>query len=144
MLDSRYHKTSSGSDAGGYWLARHLGVQIAQRAREDYEVPVVFLTAFSDPETIRRARESDPYGFIVKPFVEEELYATVEIALRQHAERKRMEEETLATIDVLSSTKEELRAVTARVFRIQEEERAQIAIGSAVSGLFKESKSTNS
>ena len=76
--------------------------------------------------------------------VEEELYATIEIALRHHAERKRMEEETLATIDVLSSTKEELRAVTARVFRIQEEERAQIAIGSAVSSLFKESKSTNS
>ena len=67
---------------------------------------MVFLTAFSDPETIRRARESEPYGFIVKPFVEEELYATVEIALRHHAERKRMEEETLATIDVLSSTKE--------------------------------------
>lgn len=103
------------------------GVQIAQRARQDYEIPVVFLTAFSDPDTIRRARVSGPYGFIVKPFVEEELHATIEIALQQHAERKRREEETLATTKVLSSTKEELRAVTARVFRIQEEERAQIA-----------------
>jgi signal transduction histidine kinase len=103
------------------------GIQIAQRAREDYAVPVVFLTAFSDPETIRRARESHPYGFIVKPFVEEELHATIEIALKQDAERKQREEETVATTEVLSSTKEELRAVTARVFRIQEEERAQIA-----------------
>jgi len=42
----------------------------------------------------------------VELIVEEELYATIEIALRHHAERKRMEEETLATIDVLSSTKE--------------------------------------
>jgi signal transduction histidine kinase len=103
------------------------GVQIAQRAREDYEIPVVFLTAFSDPDTIRRARVSEPYGFIVKPFVEEELQATIEIALQQHAERLRREEETLATSRVLSSTKEELRAVTARLFRVQEEERAQIA-----------------
>jgi signal transduction histidine kinase len=103
------------------------GIQVAERARKDYEVPVVFLTAFSDPDTIRRARVSQPYGFIVKPFVEEELHATIEIALQQHAERKRREQETLATTEVLSSTKEELRAVTARVFRIQEEERAQIA-----------------
>jgi signal transduction histidine kinase len=103
------------------------GVHVAQRAREDYEIPVVFLTAFSDPDTIRRARASEPYGFIVKPFVEEELQATIEIALQQHAERKRREEETLATSKVLSSTKEELRAVTARLFRVQEEERAQIA-----------------
>lgn len=103
------------------------GVHVAQRAREDYEIPVVFLTAFSDPDTIHSARESEPYGFIVKPFVEEELQATIEIALQQHAERKRREEERLATSKVLSSTKEELRAVTARLFRVQEEERAQIA-----------------
>jgi two-component system CheB/CheR fusion protein len=70
---------------------------------------------------------SEPYGFIVKPFVEEELHATIEIALQQHAERRLREEEALATTQVLSRTKEELRAVTARVFRIQEEERAQIA-----------------
>jgi signal transduction histidine kinase len=103
------------------------GVQIAQRARQEYGIPVVFLTAFSDADTIRRARESEPYGFIVKPFVDEELHATIEIALQQHLERTRRKEETLATAKVLSSTKEELRAVTARLFRIQEEERAQIA-----------------
>lgn len=103
------------------------GVQIAQRARDDHDIPVVYLTAFSDPDTIRRARASEPYGFIVKPFVEEELQATIEIAMQQHAERSRRAEEALATNRVLSSTKEELRAVTARLFRIQEEERAQIA-----------------
>lgn len=103
------------------------GIQVARRAREDYEIPVVFLTAFSDPDTIRRARESEPFGFIVKPFVEQELHATIEIALQQHSVRKRREEETLATTKVLSRTKEELRAVTARLLRIQEQERAQIA-----------------
>lgn len=103
------------------------GIHVAQRAREDFGTPAVFLTAFSDPDTIDRARNSEPYGFIVKPFVEEELYATIEIALQKHAEQQRREEEALATNKLLSSTKEELRAVTARLFRIQEEERAQIA-----------------
>ncbi len=103
------------------------GIQFAQQAREDRDIPVVFLTAFSDPDTIRRARESEPYGFIVKPFVEEELHATIEIALQKHADRKLREQEALAATRVLSRTKEELRAVTARSFRIQEEERAQIS-----------------
>jgi len=103
------------------------GIEIARLAREDYDTPVVFLTAFSDPDTIHRARLSEPYGFIVKPFVEEELHATIEIALQQHTERSRRAEEALATTHVLSHTKEELRAVTARLFRIQEEERAQIS-----------------
>ena len=105
----------------------HDGIQIAQHAREENHIPVVFLTAFSDPDTIGRAHVSKPYGFIVKPFVEEELQATIEIALQQHAERSRRAEEALAMTKLLSSTKEELRAVTARLFRIQEEERAQIA-----------------
>ena len=109
-------------------LPGHLdGIRIAQQAREDHDIPVVFLTAFSDPDTIRRARISEPYGYIVKPFVEEELHATIEIALQQQASRKLRAEEALATTKVLSRTKEELRSVTARLFRIQEEERAQIS-----------------
>jgi len=103
------------------------GVQIAQQTREDRDIPVVFLTAFSDTDTIRRARISEPYGFIVKPFVEEELHATIEIALQQHTDRKQKAEKARATTQVLSDTKEELRAVTARLFRIQEDERAQIS-----------------
>jgi signal transduction histidine kinase len=103
------------------------GVQFVQLAREDRDIPVVFLTAFSDPDTSHRARISEPYGFIVKPFAEEELHATIEIALKQQADRTRRAEEALATTQVLSRTKEELRAVTARLFRIQEEERSQIS-----------------
>jgi len=103
------------------------GVEVAARARKDFDTPVVFLTAFSDPETIRRARVPEPYGFIVKPFAEEELHATIEIALQQNALRKRRAGEAETTTSILADTKEELRAVTARLFRIQEEERTQIA-----------------
>jgi DNA-binding response OmpR family regulator len=103
------------------------GVEVATRARTDYDIPVVFLTAFSDPETIYRARVPEPYGFIVKPFADEELHAAIEIALRQNRERKHRAAEALTASTILAKTKEELRAVTARLFRIQEEERSQIA-----------------
>jgi len=102
------------------------GVEVAARVRNDYDIPV-FLTAFSDPETIRRARVPQPYGFIVKPFSEEELHATLEIALQQSELRRRHADEALATTNILTNTKEELRAVTARLFRVQDEERTQIA-----------------
>ena len=104
------------------------GVEVATRARDDYDIPVVFLTAFSDPETIRRARVPEPYGFIVKPFSEEELHATIEIALQQSELRRRHADEALATTNILTNTKEELRAVTARLFRVQEEERTSASL----------------
>ena len=72
------------------------GVEVAARARNDYDIPVVFLTAFSDPETIHRARIPEPYGFIIKPFADEELHATIEIALQQTALHKRRTHETRA------------------------------------------------
>jgi signal transduction histidine kinase len=103
------------------------GVDVAAQARNDYDIPVVFLTAFSDKETIHRARGPEPYGFIVKPFADEELHATIEIALQQNAQRKQRAQEALTTTTILANTKEELRAVTARLFRAQEEERSQIA-----------------
>jgi signal transduction histidine kinase len=103
------------------------GVEVASRARHDYGIPTVFLTAFSDPETIHRARSPQPYGFLVKPFADEELHATIEIALQQNALRSQHAQQALATIKILARTQEELQAVTARMLRIQEEERAEIA-----------------
>ena len=59
------------------------GIEVATGARELWKTPTVFLTAYSDPETMRRARVTEPYGYLVKPFAEEELNATIEIALQQ-------------------------------------------------------------
>jgi signal transduction histidine kinase len=103
------------------------GVEVAIRAREQYGIPTVFLTAYSDSETMRRARISEPYGFLIKPFAEHELQATIEIALQQNALRAAQEQEITANSKVLLRTQEELNAVTARLFRIQEQEREEIA-----------------
>jgi PAS domain S-box-containing protein len=71
------------------------GVQAAEQIRSLYTTPVVFLTAFTDDETIQRAKLSEPFGYLVKPFEDRELHTTIEIALyrRQVEERLRASEE---------------------------------------------------
>jgi len=57
------------------------GIEAAERIRANWNIPVVYLTAHSDDQTIRRASITEPYGYIVKPFNERELHSNVEISL---------------------------------------------------------------
>ncbi|CUS39135.1 response regulator [Candidatus Nitrospira nitrificans] len=64
------------------------GIEVAESLKSFTDVPVVFLTAHSDDETIRRAGFTDPFGYILKPFVERDLTTQIDIALyRYQAER---------------------------------------------------------
>lgn len=60
------------------------GIEAADLLRERLDVPVVFLTAHADEVTVQRAAEVAPYGYVIKPFEERELYATVTLALSRH------------------------------------------------------------
>ena len=57
------------------------GVQTAERIRDRIEIPVIYLTAFADDRTVERARHTEPFGYLIKPFSEKELYAAIEMAL---------------------------------------------------------------
>jgi signal transduction histidine kinase len=103
------------------------GIEVAAQVRKRWGIPTVFLTAYADSETMTRARLVEPYGYLVKPFGEEELHATIEIALQQKKlleERQRQTENNLNTIE---RTKEELYALAAKLVSAQEEERQRIA-----------------
>lgn len=69
------------------------GIQAADEIHKTLDVPVVFLTAYSDDATLQRAKITTPFGYIMKPFNERELLASVEIALYKqrmdHAARER-------------------------------------------------------
>ena len=60
------------------------GIATADALRSIRDVPVVFLTAYADTETIMRARRVGPFGYLVKPIRPDELRSTVEIALYRH------------------------------------------------------------
>ncbi|MDA8427281.1 MAG: SpoIIE family protein phosphatase [Treponema sp.] len=57
------------------------GIEAAGLAKTEFDVPVIYLTAYSDAETLRRAALTAPDGFLLKPFDERELAANVQIAL---------------------------------------------------------------
>jgi DNA-binding NarL/FixJ family response regulator len=61
------------------------GIEIAEYINHHNFIPFVYLTSYSDKDTIDRAKKTNPAGFIVKPFNEKTLYATIEIALANHA-----------------------------------------------------------
>jgi PAS domain S-box-containing protein len=70
------------------------GVETARMIHERYRTPVVLLTAFADDETIARAKITQPFGYLIKPFEERELKISIEIALyRAVMERRLMESE---------------------------------------------------
>ncbi|MBB5036980.1 ATP-binding response regulator [Prosthecobacter dejongeii] len=75
------------------------GVEVASQLRQRSNVPVVFVTAHADEATLKRAGQTEPFGYVLKPFDERELRATIEMALYRHrAEAKlRKLERWLAT-----------------------------------------------
>ncbi len=60
------------------------GIQAAEQIHQRFRLPVVFLTAYSEDTTLERARIAEPFGYILKPFQDRELKATIEIALYKH------------------------------------------------------------
>lgn len=65
------------------------GIDAAEHIRSELDIPVVFLTAYADEATLGRAKITEPFGYILKPFEERELQSTIEIALYRHkAEQK--------------------------------------------------------
>ena len=57
------------------------GIELGKIIKEQYQVPFVFITSYSDKETINRAKHTQPLGFIVKPFTKDDVYAAIEVAL---------------------------------------------------------------
>lgn len=60
------------------------GVWAADQIRQQWGIPVIFITANTNQETLARAKESGPYGFLDKPFRPKELDAAISIAIHQH------------------------------------------------------------
>ncbi len=87
------------------------GIDAAEVIRERFGIPVIFLTAYSDENTVQRAKITEPsgyilkesFGFIKKPFVESELHTAIEITLYRHRTEKRLREHERWLAAVLNS-----------------------------------------
>jgi PAS domain S-box-containing protein len=68
------------------------GITAAQLISSQFDLPVVYLTAFSDGASMERVKATQPYGYLTKPFVPHELHATIETAIYKHAMERRVRE----------------------------------------------------
>jgi len=66
------------------------GVDAAEQIRSRWGIPVVFLTAYADEKTLERAKLSDPFGYLLKPFLDGELQAVIEMALHKAEMEERL------------------------------------------------------
>lgn len=70
------------------------GIMVAEEIKKQYDVPIVYITAFSDHETISRVKHTQPHGFLIKPFNRRELETTLELAFYKFGiEQKLIENE---------------------------------------------------
>lgn len=60
------------------------GVQAAEEIRKQHKIPIIYLTAYASDDLLKRARQTAPSGYILKPFEERHLHATIEMALEKY------------------------------------------------------------
>ncbi len=60
------------------------GIDAAGRIRDKYNIPIIYLTAYADESTLSKAKVSEPYGYIIKPFKEIDLHTSIEMAIYKH------------------------------------------------------------
>ncbi len=69
------------------------GVEAANLLWKRHKIPIVFLTAYSDADTLERAKNAGPFGYIIKPFEDKDLKAGIEIALQKYEQIKALMED---------------------------------------------------
>ncbi|MDB6156041.1 MAG: sensory transduction regulatory protein [Chthoniobacteraceae bacterium] len=68
------------------------GIVVAKEIRARLDVPSIYVTAYCDENTLERAKETEPYGYLIKPFSESELRATLEMALHKREMDRRLQQ----------------------------------------------------
>lgn len=68
------------------------GIEATNEIHSRFDIPVVYLTAYADEEVLERAKVTEPFGYIIKPFEDRELYTIIEMALYKHKVEKKLKE----------------------------------------------------
>jgi AmiR/NasT family two-component response regulator len=82
------------------------GIEAVYQAKAEFDLPVIYLTAYSDPDTLRRAALTGPDAFLLKPFDERELAANVELALSRAKSVEPLRRELRGAISLVDALEE--------------------------------------
>lgn len=100
------------------------GIETAEAIRRKHDVPIIYLTAHSDAATLARARLSEPFGYILKPFEERELATNIEMALYKHEldrQTREQRDQLLARAEELQAANEALRSSRTGALNLMED-----------------------
>src|SRR5690606_12187002 len=90
------------------------GIETAREINTLADIPVVYLTAFADDSTIERAKLTEPFGYLLKPFDKKSLHTTIEMALYKHRMEKRVKDSERWLSTTLNSMGDALIAADAK------------------------------
>jgi PAS domain S-box-containing protein len=79
------------------------GIEAADQIRSSDDIPVMYLTSYADEEIIERAKITEPFGYLIKPIGDRELYSGIELTLSKHRTEKQLRENEKWLSTVLSS-----------------------------------------
>lgn len=68
------------------------GIETAEEIGRKFNIPIIYLTAYADERTLERVKDTDPYGYLLKPFQESDLRISVAVALHKHAIDRKLRE----------------------------------------------------
>lgn len=68
------------------------GIETAELIRKNQNIPIIYVTAYSDEGTLKRARLTEPFGYLIKPFEDRELRSIIEIAIYKHQIESKLRE----------------------------------------------------
>jgi len=79
------------------------GIEAATRIWKQYSIPIVYLTAYADEDTLKKATSAEPFGYLIKPFEEKELLVAIEMAFYKHQVETRIKDQQRWLNAILSS-----------------------------------------
>jgi two-component system, LytTR family, response regulator LytT len=69
------------------------GIEVSEIIKKELSIPVIYLTAYADEATLSKAKVTEPYGYIIKPFKEIDLHTSIEMAIYKHRKHQELERE---------------------------------------------------
>lgn len=126
------------------------GIRTAEEILKQHDCPIIYLTAFTDKEIVERAKNTNPFGYVLKPFRHKELRTMIELSLHNHKRERQSRERQQKVMDLLTHSHEAIivtdekgwiqfiNPLAERLTQIQENQRSQHPIGHLAKWQFTE------
>jgi len=104
------------------------GIEAARHIRDELGIPVIYLTSYADEETVERAKLTEPFGYVLKPFEERELHIVIQMALHKHRLERQLQQREQQLIAAKEKAEEMSRIKSTFLANMSHEIRTPLAI----------------